>query len=181
MADIQCTKNDTSEVYEEVFRIVSERFMIQANLSAKEGLEIWVLNLEMEDFNIEKVDHSSIGEIDMTSFTFYVGLFEAFGVPLLRHILNTFPIPLGYLISILFFDEEWVDFDESRLDAHEQYFILFTTPRFNFPDDGEKKNVRRSPFKAYQKRSGMARSIENLLGINNDPIEISADSFDRIS
>jgi len=44
------------------------------------------------------------------------------------------PIPLGFFLrwTLPLFGLYWLNFDKSKLVTYEQYFIFFTTPKFDF-------------------------------------------------
>ena len=113
-----------------VFRIVTKRAIIQAKISVSSGLTVRIHDLHLTNFNLERIDNSHIGGIGINILKFFVTMFDTFGTPLLRFILNYTPLPLGTLINLWFWGKEWFNFKDSKLDCYDQYFILYSTPKF---------------------------------------------------
>ena len=56
MMELKCTKDGSSRIYEHVFRMVNTRAYAQSNITVREGLNLYVKDLVVSDFNIERID-----------------------------------------------------------------------------------------------------------------------------
>ena len=158
---------------------------MQARLTVSKGFVVRIQGLVLKDFNIEKVDKSQIGEISLNTLQFIMGTVESFWVPMFRNILNTVPIPLGTIISVLMFGHEWLDFKDGKLEIYDQYFILFLTPKFNIPDpddegiDSENESSDYDGLKKFRKKSIFGGN-GNDDGVESSSFEISVNDFGMI-
>lgn len=89
--------------------------------------------------NVDKVENSSIGEIDIQTEKTLVEVFEPFIVLFISSFLDVVKIPLGEML-FSFLGIDWLNLDETVLEIYENYFILFTSPKFNFPPEGSVDN-----------------------------------------
>lgn len=72
--------------------------------------------------------------MDIEQYATLVIRMQNFLLPFLRFFLDNVPIPVGFFLRTLLpiFGLYWLDFDDSRLECYEQYFIFMTTPKFDF-------------------------------------------------
>ena len=86
------------------------------------------------NLNIDRIERSNIGDIDVTILKILIQIFEPVLVAIGSTFLNLVEIPAGPIINdILGFD--WINLDQSIIQYYDHYFIFFSTPHFNFPPD----------------------------------------------
>lgn len=115
MIDLECTPRDDPDKtnYQHVFTLVSTRFDVAGKAKIEENLVISVRDLEL-DANIDKIEKSTIGDVDVGTQKLLIQLFEPAVVALTRGFLNVVKIPLGFLIADLF-GIAWFNFDKTVL------------------------------------------------------------------
>lgn len=65
MIDLECTPSNDSKTYKHVFTMVSNRFHVAAKFRIEEHLVISLKNIQL-DLNIDSIQNSAIGDVDVT-------------------------------------------------------------------------------------------------------------------
>ena len=143
MINLECTPADdpAKKNFKKVFTLVSNRFYMAAKVKIEENLVISLRDIQLT-LNIDSIQNSTIGEIDVGTYSTLIGLFEPFIVAVARAFLNNVKIPVGFLIAN-FLGIDWFNFDKTLLTIYDQYFILFSSPKFNFPDDPTEEEIQK--------------------------------------
>lgn len=135
MIDLECTPEDDPEKvnFEHIFTLVSNNFYFAGKVKIEENLLISIKDAQV-DLNIDKVEKSNIGEVDVATQKIIIQIFEPFIVLFISSFLDVVKIPLGAMLFD-FLGIDWLNLDETILELYENYFILFTSPKFNFPPE----------------------------------------------
>lgn len=115
MIDLECTPRDDPDKtnYQHVFTLVSTQFYVAAKAKIEENLLISLRDLEL-DANIDKIEKSTIGDVDVGTQKLIIQLLEPVVVAVTRGFLNVVKIPLGVLIADVF-GIAWFNFDKTVL------------------------------------------------------------------
>ena len=90
----------------------------------------FTVQLHIDDFvlNIDKVENSTIGNVNLDLLSIIIGLFEGVLKVLLNLILSR-GMDLRWLLNLLKIN--FIEFEKTHLEPENGYFILYLTVIFN--------------------------------------------------
>lgn len=130
--DLRCKRAATETEFSQVMTIITNPGDIEAKIEIEKNLTV-KLNITEVKFNIDRIENSTVGDINPTIVKALISLFG----PVVKDILNAFlggtGINLAWILETLL-GIDFITFEKTYLEPFDRYLIFKTTPIFNLKD-----------------------------------------------